>query len=181
MLPIVYSLWPIPYCLLPISTYCPCQAHAMGPGPGPWAPHGPHGPHGLGPSVAPPGPLRGPGPPGHHAVRLLLEQRAMRTSVDSIAYCLLPIAYSLLPIAYCLLPIAHCLLHMPGWMLAGRGAGGGGAPQRGPGPGGEPPRAGRRMHPAAECIRRPNAFRGSMHSEAVCNQGRMQSSPNAIN
>ena len=45
---------------------------------------------------------------------------------------------------------------------------------------------GRRMHPAAECIRWPNAFRGSMHSEAVCirrqyaikaecNQGRMQS------
>ena len=34
---------------------------------------------------------------------------------------------------------------------------------------------GRRMHPAAECIRRPNAFRGSMHSEAVCNEGRMQS------
>ena len=34
---------------------------------------------------------------------------------------------------------------------------------------------GRRMHQAAECIRRPNAFRGSMQSEAVCNQARMQS------
>ena len=46
-----------------------------------------------------------------------------------------------------------------------------------------PPNAfGRRMHSAADhCIRRPNAFRGRMHSEAVCNQGRMQSSPNAIN
>ena len=52
--------------------------------------------------------------------------------------------------------------------------GGGATPQRGPGPGGSHPgRAaeciGRRMHLVAECIRRPNAFRGSMHSEAVCN------------
>ena len=77
----------------------------------------------------------------------------------------------------------------PGWL--GRGAGGVG-PRRGArGRGGSHPgRAaeciGRRMHSAAECIQRPNAFRGSMHSEAVCirrqyaikaecNQGRMQS------
>ena len=52
LLPIAYCLLPIVYYLLPI-TYCPCQAHAMGTGPGPWAPNG------LEPSVPlpfPPGP-----------------------------------------------------------------------------------------------------------------------------
>ena len=121
--------------------------------------------------------------------------------------------------AYCLLPIAYCLLPMPGWMHSAawmhtasecilplnafgrrmhsaadcirrpmRLAWGGSppprprAPLRGPTPPAPPSHPGR----AAECIgrrmlRRPNAFRGSMHSEAVCNQARMQSSPNAIN
>ena len=107
-----------------------------------------------------------------------------------IAYCLLPIfTHYLLPITYCLLPShylpkqaqVHAMGPGPGplgppWLGAvpHRGAGGGATP-------GGPPNAS-----AAECIRRPNAFSGRMHSEAVCirrqyaikaecNQGRMQS------
>ena len=64
--------------------------------------------------------------------------------------------------------IAYCLLPMPGWMHSVAWMHPPGPVARHPGRAAEC--IGRRMHSAAECIRQPNAFRGSMHSEAVCIQ-----------
>ena len=66
----------------------------------------------------------------------------------------------------------------PPW--AGAAGPGGPGPRRGPGGGhrGAQPMGGPGpMAWAAECIRRPNAFRGSMHSEAVCIQRQYASRP----
>ena len=88
------------------------------------------------------------------------------TYLHCIAYCLCQ-AYAWLDafgLAWMHSVLPGCIRRPRPWSGWAEGPWGGGAPQRGPGPGGEPPRAGRRMH------RPPNAFGGRMHSAAECIQ-----------